>query len=202
MHSWVYPLAVHHHCMNINLVEVQEENRPDLDIIHSLEANPERRPSLSQLIPSWSRPMSKKEQLCQAAESQSVFVCSITVPRSDQSGYWVQSGDALSLHDSIEHGSIHFPPPSWLQSSLGLSWKWRLRLYSLFAASQKHLRESAAAFEGPSRELASYHTTLAGQLHKAEPHSSHHFQTLPSETLQYWDGCTSNCHVISVSEEF
>ena len=33
---------------------------PDLDIIHSLEANPERRPSLSQLIPSWSRPMSKK----------------------------------------------------------------------------------------------------------------------------------------------
>lgn len=107
----------------------------------------------------------------------------------------------LSLHDSTERGAIHVFS-SGLPVSLGLSWKWRLRLYSPFSISQKHLRVSAAAFEGPSRGLASYHTVLAGQLPKAEPHSRHLFQTLPSETLQYWDGCTSNCHVISVSEEF
>lgn len=52
--------------------------------------------------------MSKKEQLCQAADSQSIFVCSITVTRSEQSGYRVQPGDVLSLRDSVERGSVHF----------------------------------------------------------------------------------------------
>lgn len=151
----------------------------DLNLTYSMQAGKSRSPAPCHPAP---------DDLLQTSEQHQ-----ITAVLSWQSGvFWYTAlmwqglvGRTTNSIQSVLFSSMTAQHRSslyslWLRSSMGLSWKWKLRHYSTSSDSKKDLIQWTAAFRGPSRGIA--------------PASSHPHTTATTPPCVVWSASSSRTY--------